>query len=91
LAVLSPVAITYQNFSRLDSQLIFEKDTSDLNQALTSAIETSDAEHRAQKQAIEGTQIVKKKQKRKPTAIYDGNALGDEQETIVSESSLLKE
>ncbi len=85
LAVLSPIAFTYQNFSRLD----IEKDST-LNANLSSALQTSDEDQRAQKLAasVEIVQSTKKKAKRKPTAIYDGNTLSDSQETIVSESSV---
>lgn len=57
---------------------------------LTSALKTSDEDHRAQQLAadVDTLQTVQKKQKRKPAAIYDGNALGDTDETIVSESSV---
>lgn len=85
LAVLSPIAFTYQNFSRLD----IEKDST-LDADLSSALKTSDEDQRVQKLAatVETVQKPKKKAKRKPTAIYDGNSLGDSQETIVSESSV---
>lgn len=85
LAVLSPIALTYQNFSRLD----IEKD-SNLSEDLTFALKTSDEDQDAQKLAatVETLQPTKKKAKRKPMTIYDGNTLSDSEETIVSESSL---
>lgn len=85
LAVLSPIAFTYQNFSRLD----IEKDST-LDADLSSALKVADQDQQAQKLAatVETLQTVKKKAKRKPTAIYDGNTLSDSQETIVSESSV---
>ena len=90
LAALSPIALTYQNFSRLDKGLGIEKDSSRFNDQLSSALQVSEQEHRAQQLAVtvEPLKTVKKKQKRKPTAIYDGNTLSDSQETIVSESSI---
>jgi hypothetical protein len=85
LAVLSPIAFTYQNFSRLD----IEKDST-LGADLSSALKVSDEDHQAQKlvATVETLQTAKKKAKRKPTAIYDGNTLSDSQETIVSESTV---
>lgn len=85
LAVLSPIAFTYQNFSRLD----IEKEST-LDAALSSALKISDEDQRVQKIAatVETLQPTKKKAKRKPAAIYDGNTLSDSQETIVSESSV---
>ena len=86
LAALSPIALTYQNFSKLD----IEKDSTSFNAELSSALQTSEEDQRAQKLAatVEPLPLAKKKQKRKPNAIYDGNTLSDSQETIVSESSI---
>lgn len=86
LAALSPIAFTYQNFSRLD----IEKDSTSFNADLSTALQASEDEQRQQKLAasVDPLPKAKKKIKRKPAAIYDGNTLSDSQETIVSESTL---
>ncbi len=86
LAALSPIAFTYQNFSRLD----IEKDSSTFHADFNSALQSSEVEHKQQQLAATADTLpkTKKKAKRKPAAIYDGNTLSDSQETIVSESTV---
>jgi hypothetical protein len=88
LAALSPIALTFQNFSRLE----IEKDSAAFNDELTSALKTSEDEHQVQRLAVTANTfpIKKKSHLRKPSAIYDGNSLGDAEETIISESSVGK-
>lgn len=75
LAVLSPIALTFQNFRHLDTPMNIDKDETALNDALISALKTAAEERRAKQVAlnIETEESAAKpiKRNRKPTAIGD--------------------
>lgn len=75
LAVLSPIALTFQNFRHLDTPMNIDKDETALNDALINALKNAAEEHRAKKVALnlepEESSDKPLKRQRKPATIGD--------------------
>jgi Cft2 family RNA processing exonuclease len=75
LAVLSPIALTFQNFRHLDTPMNIDKDETSLNDALIDALKNAAEEHRAKKVAlnleVDDSSEKTMKRHRKPATIGD--------------------